>query len=541
VSHHDVQSPDADSDKLSAVRLQRSTTSKINRIKQEISNWRSNSPVTSTVNIETPSSSNHQPHAATRDLYPPNSIFSQFPGSTIKSIAPTQAALLSDFFSTIYSSASVDVTRRTILPSSSPSLSILLSQSIFEPLIAFAPLASSSLLTLFLKDLSLPSYLSLLQDYFCLASPGFTERLRTALFAVDERERSGMVRGNAEGSRGAAEMSLGLRNALSDSIAEDCARVRDSVLVRTKMEAKVGEGDDEERRECVELDERVAWREANARLAFVVSDPIEGEEKRFSDSQCSLFLTALLLNTDTTIDQVAPGTLDYLHISYTPPTPLNLLITPRILQRYNQIFSHLLRFLRLQSSLYNLHLNISKPNLFAESLSSLEELSSQGRIYLFDLIPNGGRIKRDLHALAFEMRTVVGSLMEYSLAVGIAEKWQIFSRELESIMKRAEKKETIHFRENDGITLSLDQVMLLHERYLDEVLEALLLNQDQAHLLKIVYKLFDLVLALSKKTSEWKSLEARGGQSWNVENVVTDMETMKKEFHDSIRALVRFE
>lgn len=186
----------------------------------------------------------------------------------------------------------------TILPPTAPSLPVLLSTGLFDPLRHYARLPSTSLLTLFFSDLSLTSHIDILHSFFLFGDEPFARRLRDSLFAPPEekegvtlrrrRRRDQKVYGDDEGELGieretwgtgigihlndrttwppgGAELSLTLTTALGDSITE-------------RLERMARKGEEPQLR---------AWREVEARLSFAYKQGEEEEEERkWADPQC---------------------------------------------------------------------------------------------------------------------------------------------------------------------------------------------------------------------------------------------------------------
>lgn len=464
----------------------------------------------------------------------------------------TQQSSLLNFLSSRLSSS----TNLSILPASLPSLSILFSNSLYTPLRTFARLPSSSLLTLFFSDLALSSHLTILHSYFLLGDQSFARRLREALFSPPEeregvsirrRRRRDQVAFGADGGElgeereawgagmginlndrktwppGGAELSLMLRTTLVDSIAE----------VRDVVEGKEVGG---ERDAAMKEGEVGAWSDLEARLSFAVRDGEEEEEKRWSDPQCacsSLFVAVALL---TNLARAALSALDFLYLDYKPPSPLDLVLTPSILDKYNKIFSHLLRLLRIEAVARAIWTDISKPNLPSTPSG---RATTPTRTYLLDSDPVA---KRKLQSLAFEARGLVGSICSFSFDAAVEGNYQLFRRAVEKVERGAAMREGRAGQggeDEDGESWNLDSLASLHAHFLDRIQQALLLKTKQAPLLKVVQSaIFGVVLLLGRRTKEWRKKE--GTEGWDSGAARREIKAMHDKLRTQASMLVRF-
>lgn len=312
------------------------------RLRNEVSKWRSGAliRVPSVDRVDSllivqppPSSSTYQV-----ELRPLFSLFDLLPGTTNITAPERSLWTTSDpetdmlaFFASLLAPPSLN-----ILPPPFPSLEILLSRSLYNPLRLFAHLPSTSLLTLFFSDLSLQSHIDVLHSYVLLGNQSFNRRLRESLFAPPEeregisirrrRRRDEVAFGEDAGELGeerarwgagmgihlndrsswppgGAELSLILRTTLVDSVAEQ-REAKEAKEARTEKERKRKEGD-----------VRV-WQSLESTLSFAVRSGNEDEEKRWSDAQCECHS----LLPRSVVDLVAPDQLSTHSISSTSTT-----------------------------------------------------------------------------------------------------------------------------------------------------------------------------------------------------------------------------
>jgi hypothetical protein len=167
--------------------------------------------------------------------------------------------------------------------------------------------------------------------------------------------------------------------------------------------------------------------------------------------------------------------LDFLRLSYRPPPPLEAVITPMILFKYDQLFKLLLRVLRM---LYV----VSALFRDATNRTSLW----QGN----NLVAQRFRI---------EAHHFVTSLSAYFLDTGIEPTWRIFERKLDEIQDRINTDDSnMALGQNEG----LDKLRDYHERILDRIMFALLLRKRQKPVMQLLEEIFNLILQFSNRSRQ---------------------------------------
>lgn len=161
---------------------------------------------------------------------------------------------------------------------------------------------------------------------------------------------------------------------------------------------------------------------------------------------------------------------DFLRISYQPPPPLNAVITPLILYKYDELFKFLLRLNRMYYSVSVLQHN--------------------------NLAWNYQCPKIDQHTKRFcmEAHHFVSCVSEYFFNTGVNATWQVFDAKLTQIETQIYKNEDIDISENDG----LDKFRDFHERVVDRIMFVLLLKKRQRPVLDLLEDIFKLILKFSK-------------------------------------------
>ncbi len=163
--------------------------------------------------------------------------------------------------------------------------------------------------------------------------------------------------------------------------------------------------------------------------------------------------------------------LDFLRLSYKPPPPLEAVITPIILFKYDQLFKLLLRVTRM---LYIVN------DLFHDAMHRTSHLSENDNV---------------AQRFRIEARHFISNICSYFFDTGIGATWRVFERKLDQIEQRIHK-------DNDNITLGqhegLDKLRDYHERVLNRIMFTLFLRKRQAPVLYLLEEIFTLILKFAK-------------------------------------------
>ncbi|KAJ6594217.1 Spc98 family-domain-containing protein [Mycena capillaripes] len=247
---------------------------------------------------------------------------------------PTPISALQDFIDAFPKS----------LPPIIPTLSHLTSL-VFEPLVQHASTLSSTLLWLFLSPsapLQVRPHMELLHSYLLLAAPSFKARLAAALFSdsqgydADEPVPTSLrtIRRKAPEKKDRSHRwPVGLSFSLLERETWPPVGADLSFFLRTVIVDsfeihgdRLTEGDSPSSREAF-------WVEAERRLGFAIRDLPTGP------------------GHDQWLNPLSIEALDFLHMDYKAPHPLDILITPDILSKYQRMFTYLLRIMRVEHAL----------------------------------------------------------------------------------------------------------------------------------------------------------------------------------------------
>ncbi|TVY62911.1 Gamma-tubulin complex component [Lachnellula suecica] len=323
------------------------------------------------------------------------------------------------------------------------SLTTLLS---FNPIIsAQARIVNGTCMRMFFNSHNLREHLNIQRSFHLLGNGVFSSRLSHALFDPElesaERQRgvarTGGIMGLRLGGRdtwppASSELRLALMGVLTESYVAN--KALDSANSGTYLDQTSLPGD----------------------LSFAVRDMSEEEIEK-------------CVNPDSV------EALDFLRLSYKPPPPLDAVITPMILFKYDQLFKLLLRVVRM---------------LYVVSALFRDATDRTSYWQGIDFVAQRFRIE----ALHF-----VSSISGYFFDTGIESTWRVFDRKLDQIEERINSDDdNITLGQNEG----LDKLRDYHEKVLDRIMFALLLRKRQQPVMKLLEEIFTLILQFSKHSRE---------------------------------------
>lgn len=167
--------------------------------------------------------------------------------------------------------------------------------------------------------------------------------------------------------------------------------------------------------------------------------------------------------------------LDFLRLSYKPPPPLEAVITPMILFKYDRLFKLLLRVVRM---------------LYVVSALFRDATDRTSYWQGIDFVAQRFRI---------EAHHFISSVSGYFFDTGIESTWRVFERKLDEIQCRINTDDgSIALGQNEG----LDKLRDYHERVLDRIMFALLLRKRQQPIMQLLEELFTLILQFSKHSRQ---------------------------------------
>ncbi|KIW24980.1 uncharacterized protein PV07_10656 [Cladophialophora immunda] len=332
-------------------------------------------------------------------------------------------------------------------------------------------LLSYSVLQLLFQQHNLLGHLNLQRDLHLLRNAFFSSRLSIALFDPDQNSGEGYRRTTA---------ITGLR-----------LHVRDT------------------------------WPPAGSELRLVLmsilSDSLNLADRTLDDSMSFAIRDLPLAELEKCRDADSIHALDFLRLHYTAPSEiLGAVITPEILDKYDRMFQHLLRMLRMQ----------------AVSQSMLREAFR----HQSEKPPRSGLSD---HKTVVMMHHFTSSVADYYHNTAIELNWKKFETVLYTAKEHLNNRD---YGQTLFIVRSLDHLRVLHERTLNNILGALLLKRNQARLRQILEDIYGVILRFAAKRRknvdrDPESVGTQGDASGSTTNETT-MKRLQKEFTSKITLFI---
>ncbi|WVO16224.1 hypothetical protein L204_103895 [Cryptococcus depauperatus] len=471
-----------------------------------------------------------------------SSLFSQSPGTHLTTFEPSHTTVESLVWAPIpLSSLHEFVSRHSsssfpLLPPTCPTLPLFISTNILSPLLAHATLISTSLVSLYLKDLHLLDHLDVLKAFWLGGDVGFLQRVGGALFGKDSagageavglgkrartRARLGLVQN--EGGVGSAnkaiheapEWGIGLGIGLSERSRWPPGGAELAYALRMTMMDEDLEKNGNERKGAKDV-----WIGIEDRVLFTIRElPKEGGSGK----------RAKWLNPQ------AIEALDFLYLSYSPTPAISAIFSQTIMERYQSIHNLLLRLLRVDLVLRTMYWDVvhqfepfDEPLKFGVD-SGLDRPSHARHSQQIErrtrsLFPKDTKVDRHLQLLRFKMTQFVNVYGRYVMDHAI-KKWDVMRKRLGNLQKRVLGREDIIETDNVDNLLaeeyqqmdddeetpttiyqlrSIRSLILYHQLTLNRICTACLLGPQagQQVTFKLLMVLFGLVLDLGKAIRE---------------------------------------
>lgn len=166
------------------------------------------------------------------------------------------------------------------------------------------------------------------------------------------------------------------------------------------------------------------------------------------------------------VDPHSIDALDFLRLEYKPPAPLETVLTPSCLDKYDLIFKLLLRSIRM---LYVVNQLPRTPRHRPPRRKRSEVICQQFRLEAHHLVT-----------------AVCGYFFD-----GIGTNWNIFSQKLNAIESYLDDSDC-------GDKHGLEKLRVFHETVLDRIMFALLLRTRQEEVMKLLEEIFSCVLLFAR-------------------------------------------
>lgn len=171
--------------------------------------------------------------------------------------------------------------------------------------------------------------------------------------------------------------------------------------------------------------------------------------------------------------------LDFLRLQYSPPSPIDAVITASCSEKYDLIFKLLLRGTRM----------VFVVNQLSRDLT--------GRT------PNLHRANNVVRRFTWEAHHFVSAVCSY-FSDGVRSNWAVFSEKLDDIEKRLDDYDS-------GECRGLHQLRGFHEKVLDHIMFSLLLRQRQSQIMKLLEEIFGSILIFARhlRSEPTKEVDAK--------------------------------
>lgn len=372
-----------------------------------------------------------------------------------------------------------------------PPLDIVTMSSVEQPLSKLCRSLNASVMAYFFKDLQLLQYLQALRDYFMFGNGDFYTNAMEALFQSHSTEYrpGGLLAVGLQKSLLSKQWppsSIELSIALKDVLVSSSANAWSESGVHSAGKVPVGQY-----------------------VSFSLRENVDGNNK-------------------WTIPQSLEA-MDFLQLSYSPPYPLNIVITPTIIEKYNRIFSFLLRLLRVRVVVQNMH----------KLMQARRNRTSKSDAYLY------------IQPVRFQIAQFVDALHGYIFDAVIASNWKAYTNHLGAIAKEATAKSAAAGDHSDNYSdsdfLATSQLMMdldttrTYNEYLAELLlHQCMLKRKQQGILRIIETLLGSALALAAMISDFDAVcyDGREPTENEVRKLQRHCSSLQNRFHGQVKTLI---
>ncbi|KAJ6257002.1 hypothetical protein Dda_7885 [Drechslerella dactyloides] len=321
-----------------------------------------------------------------------------------------------------------------------PPLSITFSLSLNPFLRAQARLTNMACMRLLFKERNVRDQFELLHSFLLFGDGVYVARLSAALFSEDLASggtNSGIRSGIAVGGWG---LQLGIRNDWPPASSE--LRLALMGIMADCFAADIGKSSGYKEND-----------DLPGGLSFMVREMEEEEEEK-----CK--------NPDSL------EALDFLQVRYKPASPFDTVIDCASLVKYDRLFKHLLRIIRM--------------------------VYVVNRLFAYTNVARRGQrvtINPDILRFRVEAHFFIFTLAKYMFETGIETVWREFARKLDEIERRLER---YNLSDRYGEMESLGQLAAYHNSCLDQMLFATMLRLRQQPVLNLIEEIFTMVLKFAK-------------------------------------------
>ncbi|KAI9469024.1 MAG: Spc98 family-domain-containing protein [Benjaminiella poitrasii] len=279
-----------------------------------------------------------------------------------------------------------------------PTLDVITLQSYLKPFQIWCPILNESVMSSFLDQFKLQSHLSLMYHYFLFGNGTFVNGLKTTLFSKQEGRVGLDFMGDCWPPR-VFELQLALRDLLLDSA-------------------------------------------------------IEKEDELITFRICKTTKESPWLNPR------AVEALDFLQLDYNAAYPLNMVITSSVLDKYNRIFTFLLRLLRVTTVLKRSFERLKNITWF--------RAETRDRLYRY----------------RFQMDQFVNAFQGYVQNTAIQNTWNQFMQHVQNMRIQRDPNINTNYFDYVSVIMEPHSFRDYHEHILDRILYQCFLKQSQTRILQ---------------------------------------------------------
>ncbi|KIJ50502.1 hypothetical protein M422DRAFT_224566 [Sphaerobolus stellatus SS14] len=324
---------------------------------------------------------------------------------------------------------------------------------VLQPLAFRASTLSNAVLRLYLKTLNLDVHLQLLRSYMLITLPSFKGHLVQALFSDDIQIRADLPPGyRTHDTKEALSLAtslaeqtrygVGLNPGLSKTGAWPPGGADLAFSLRTVIDDTLDD----------HFEENDPWYEGVSKLGFAIRDLPVGDGR------------------ESWLNPISIEALDFLYLDYKPAYPINIVLSPEILSKYQRAFTFILRVFRVETTL-----RLSYRCLFHSKIP-LFPYSSQARSIAFNL--------------RFQMQSFVMAFGNYVFDTIIAGNFDNYLQTISELRSALEEQEMLQ----NGIA-NIFELRASHSQLLDRILSGCLLRGVQRQAGDTLKNLFDTILS----------------------------------------------
>lgn len=377
-----------------------------------------------------------------------------------------------------------------------PPLDIITMKSVEQPLARLCRSLNASVMAYFFKDLHLLQYLQALRDYFTFGNGDFYTNVMEALFHSNtvEEQAGGLIAVGLPKSIHSKKWppsSIELNIALKDVLISSSSSYGNPSLEGSATSIK-----------------KVP---AGEYISFSVRESIDNDSNKLTNPQ-------------------SLEAVDFLQLSYSPPYPLNIVITPTIIEKYNRVFSFLLRLLRVR--------------VVVQSMHKLMQIRRNGSF-------RGNDAYLYIEPVRFQMAQFVDALHGYVFDAVIASNWKAYISHLNAMAdeasgsssnngSRSKREIEMDLLTSSKLMMDLDSMRTYNEYFVEILLHQCMLKRKQQGILRIIESLLGSALALAAMISDFDAVCYDGREP--TENEVRKMHRhcskLQNRFHSQMKTLV---